>query len=1249
MDVVYVSFIFVAIFLLEESKSEVVIRNKNSTDSIEFYFCRNGLKSGMTIGLLPFIEYTITLNQFCMVQNVTNVTIKSTSADQASIVCNGTTGFAFFNVSNLHFENLKFVGCGGEIRLPLHIESITNKSNVYIGPYQQVVLLFTHCQNVVTTLVNITGEYKGIAMLFMNTYGTDGTSIRNVNVANKYTCQGNTVSSFDFSCAGGGIVFVYTDVLVPLDMHHVRLDISNSIFSKNSQLFSKDVNVLNFFSRSYLKTPILSAAGLTFIIASNTYAVHIKLDSIKIFETYNTHIGAMLVVLHRTVLSLHSIEMTSINITSNYLLPLYDGQTVAAGITFIVSAQTEDNVLTLTHNNSLHSKISISQANISSNYGNKGVGILFVAQPFSYVNVEFILSSCTFIQNNAADSGSAMYFEISQINYNDISSNYFSISLSQIIATRNRFWRSRFETDKRYHYGQAVTSFINVPKVNIKNCDILYNNGSAIEVYNSVLEFEGCFNCENNTSIYGGCLLLKGLSYILLMKTTNAKFINNTALVSGGAIYGDTLQISTDVCTIQPYKNASLYNYPLLFKNNHAQLDGDDIKITNIYDCSLLFNKTLQKRLLKIGFSFYKEIFHFDYNNSRSISGKESTITLCGNETDSIISYSGQKIVIPVLAKDTVHNPVSANLFITSNSYSTESFKLIGENYHSLYPGKCNNLNYTITSATMEMFSGRLRLQSTLDPKVYFNYHVEILPCPIGFYTSSVNDDRCICSPFLNRVAALKNDMNIVCNIGTVTIQLPVSSWFGASTKFNSSEAFSFNCPPDYCILNGGLSYDSTVTDPLCKYNRTGVMCGECQYGMSKLIGSYECRECSNLWLLTILIYVVIGLTIVLVLFYTKLTIASGLLEGPILFAHLSAVSLHIDLLDKHNYAMPIKVFMAAVNLNMGFPMCFYNGMNSISKTALQFAFPVYLWCIVFVLIVISRYSSKVTNLIVGSSVQVLVTLIHLSFTKLLVTVSDIFISEKLFVSSELSGPSQDVWYFDGSQLYFSGSHLILFCVAISVLILFIFPYLLFTTIIITFPIRRFCSINNHRLNPLIDAFTGQYKPRYKYWFSVRLCLVTVLYIVYVSLRGYHPRIMLIINIMTIFLLVSVQVYIKPFKNKNINLIDSVFIYLLCVTDIVTYFFIEDNNTGSTQSSIAITLLLTIYSFIVIGILVCSFFAANRLIKRQIMKIYNFIKRKIRKNEPISFEDEDYDIDHQRRMYEPVLEPINSVTRLLQM
>ena len=68
-------------------------------------------------------------------------------------------------------------------------------------------------------------------------------------------------------------------------------------------------------------------------------------------------------------------------------------------------------------------------------------------------------------------------------------------------------------------------------------------------------------------------------------------------------------------------------------------------------------------------------------------------------------------------------------------------------------------------------------------------------------------------------------------------------------------------------------------------------------------------------------------------------------------------------------------------DLDIGIDLCFYDGMDSIAKTFLQFVFPAYIWLLVILVIVLAKRFRFISNLVGQRAVQVLATLLLLSYT----------------------------------------------------------------------------------------------------------------------------------------------------------------------------------------------------------------------------------------------------------------------------
>ena len=171
-------------------------------------------------------------------------------------------------------------------------------------------------------------------------------------------------------------------------------------------------------------------------------------------------------------------------------------------------------------------------------------------------------------------------------------------------------------------------------------------------------------------------------------------------------------------------------------------------------------------------------------------------------------------------------------------------------------------------------------------------------------------------------------------------------------------------------------------TDIQCAYNRSGLLCGHCKEGYSLVLGTSHCKQCTNSYLALLIPFAVMGVALVFLLLVCKLTVATGTLSGLVFYANIVGVNRTIFLPVESTDAF--SVFISWLNLDFGIETCFYNGMDAYSKTWLQFVFPVYIWLLVALIILVSHFSHRFANLLGDNPVSVLATLILLSYTKIL-------------------------------------------------------------------------------------------------------------------------------------------------------------------------------------------------------------------------------------------------------------------------
>ena len=204
-----------------------------------------------------------------------------------------------------------------------------------------------------------------------------------------------------------------------------------------------------------------------------------------------------------------------------------------------------------------------------------------------------------------------------------------------------------------------------------------------------------------------------------------------------------------------------------------------------------------------------------------------------------------------------------------------------------------------------------------------------------------------------------------------------------------------------------------------------------------------------------------------------NLTVSIGTINGLIFYASIVKISESTGIFFPNGPIPVLSQFIAWLNLDLGIETCFYNGMTAYAKVWLQFLFPLYIWFIIATIIVLCHYSTWLSNKIGGNVVQVLATLILLSFTKIFRTFAPALTWITLPCKNENA-----VWYVDGNVAYFSLKHYILMAAAVLFLILAV-PYtlaLLFDAVIEKYLTRiRLFRKQWIKFKPFVDAYHGPY------------------------------------------------------------------------------------------------------------------------------------------------------------------------------
>ena len=640
----------------------------------------------------------------------------------------------------------------------------------------------------------------------------------------------------------------------------------------------------------------------------------------------------------------------------------------------------------------------------------------------------------------------------------------------------------------------ATIKVESVRNVTFKNCIFVDNEVSAISAQNSHIFFEGINHFTNNSAFHGGAIFLSSSSVLLLRPGAVLFFTNNRALRRGGAIFieGNRNEVFFYECHIQVYDpllhSLSQLGVYMFFSNNTASEAGNAIFGGQIDTC---------QTLAPSGFFVYNAAFtgqfilefisYFEPQNTTSlISSDALNICFCVNDIFdcseremTVFHYPGEMLHILMIGLGQRNGTVPAVVFA--------------------YLASCSNIESSITSIETKQTCSMINCSLTSSNNVeYLTFEVDghfAVPDPllveiivqdcetlVGFTLDNVSS-VCICVDQLR-------ERNMTCAIDSKMITRQPPYWLG---NYSNHLLLHDNCPYDYCKPD---QFRIVMTEPSiseqCAFNRYGTLCGSCKEGFSQVLGSSRCLKCSNIYVLLIIPFVCIGIALVVFLFIFNLTVAIGTINGLIFYANI--IKINEAVFFPPGDASPLRVFISWVNLDLGIETCFYDGMDSYAKTWFQFLFPFYLWLILALIILASRYSTRVVSLFGKHSVEVLATIFLLSFTKLLRTITTVL----SFTTLKYPDGDRALWLYDGNLDFGKNSHLALLLFSVLFLIGIALPYALL--LLIAQILRRYSEFYLlrwvTRMWPIFDAYLGPYGPKQGYWTGLllfaRLILVAV-------------------------------------------------------------------------------------------------------------------------------------------------------------
>ena len=638
--------------------------------------------------------------------------------------------------------------------------------------------------------------------------------------------------------------------------------------------------------------------------------------------------------------------------------------------------------------------------------------------------------------------------------------------------------------------GRSVITFYK-SKSGIKNSIISDNSMAGITALRCKIEFHGRNVIQNNRHTEGAgiTLMLPGI-----IRTYDELYLlNNTAKNHGGAILvipvskPFTLHYNNYVeqCSFDFFIDSSIS-----FSGNTAGRGGDNVYGATLINCEApICSKIPYYVGQRNETSYYFDspllkYFHIaDTDRLSSMSSDPIMVCLCiADRPDCsdrtplhIQTYPGLEINTTI-ATVGYYGGTSAGIV----QVSAQNAKLVhfyGQNETT----SCFQLHILLEKSSTSTALVDIKVEGGLKDWG-LSLIVDMLDCPIGFLAIEKNSEQhqCHCVTFL-----AKN--HVKCNLTLEPYKFVRSgnSWFA---YINNTQCITgtTNCPFDYCNRSN-VSFDIMAPDRQCLGNRTGMLCGQCQSHLSIMLGSNRCGTCSNWYLFLLPVFGLAGIVLVAMLMFLNLSVSVGTINGLLFYANM--VKLNEAFFFPNGSIPVVSQFISWLNLDLGIEVCLFDGLDGYWNTWLQFAFPAYLFLLMGGVIFGCRYSVWLCRLCGSHAVPALATLFLMSYTKILLTVTNALLMSQLVCNDSIL----TVWSVDGNIEYGSSKHLILVVFSCGVLVI----GLTYPVLVLCAPllerysdkcISQQCKWNPvAKLKPLLDAYGGPYKDKYRFWTGVTL------------------------------------------------------------------------------------------------------------------------------------------------------------------
>ena len=780
----------------------------------------------------------------------------------------------------------------------------------------------------------------------------------------------------------------------------------------------------------------------------------------------------------------------------------------------------------------------------------------------------------------------------------------------------------------------AVSSTVKATSAYLQNTNVNRYTGTRLNITMNVADMGGGVSLEANSKLY----ILK----YNLVESTNAYLVNTTVFTAnsahsyGGAMYVDdhtdsggcTSSSKTEcflqVLAVHGQRSGYLSMQSIYFSQNQADISGSTLYGGLLDRCALSqFAEILYKPgedLKTDGISYFKYVSTPMYierdmddvdkevsiATNFSMSSGPVKVCLCmKNEHNCshqahIEVKKGETFNVSLIAVNQIEQPVAATI---SASLLFPQSGLSEGQLTSEILGECTDLTFNVVSRhkyenlTLYALDGPCK-DADLSRRV-ITIDFQPCSCPIGFQISGKFEINCTCDCHNNVSQYIEHCDS---QTGTFVKKSQSRAWISYIDSTHIAGYLIYpNCPYDYCYTNSfSPPIDLNLSDGAdaqCAFNRSSLLCGSCQPGLTLSLGSSLCLQCPSYWpvyLIAITLAAILaGVALVALLLLLNMTVSVGSLNGLIFYANI--VYVNKSILLPYQETSFVTVIVSWLNLELGINTCYFPGIDGYVKTWLRWIFPIYIIVLVALVIIVSSYSLKFSKLIgKRDPAATLATLILLSYAKFL---EICFESLSVGILEYPDGTQELLWLPDATVNYLSGKHIPLFIVAVIILLIGV----VYTTILFSWqwllclPDRKvFKWTRNQKLHAFIETHHVPFTPKHRYWAGLLLIARAILYLVAAVNVSNDPQLALSAIVLSVSCILILRSFLqsKVYRKLPVNILETFFFFNLLFFAIFTWYSLS--NTSINQKAVAYVSILSTF-FVMLLIIFCHVYTYTQI------------------------------------------------------